>query len=110
MCLKIETENRHAPVRIRARDGRGALDHRMEVASAQLKSCLLLAGLNADGLTTVLEPTATRDHTERMLRWFGVHIDEESSKAGKLISIDGDQVLRAHDIEVPGDISSAAFF
>jgi 3-phosphoshikimate 1-carboxyvinyltransferase len=107
---RIETENGHPPLKISASDGLSAVDHRMQVASAQVKSCLLLAGLNANGRTAVLEPTATRDHTERMLRWFGAEVEEVVTEEGKRISIDGDQILIANDIEVPGDVSSAAFF
>ncbi|MGJ7034739.1 3-phosphoshikimate 1-carboxyvinyltransferase [Anoxybacillus eryuanensis] len=76
------------------------------VASAQVKSAILLAGLHAEGTTTVTEPHRSRDHTERMLRAFGadVHVD------GLSVSVTGRQTLQAIDIEVPGDISSAAFF
>ncbi|MCX8001246.1 MAG: 3-phosphoshikimate 1-carboxyvinyltransferase [Anoxybacillus mongoliensis] len=76
------------------------------VASAQVKSAILLAGLHAEGTTTVIEPHRSRDHTERMLRAFGaeVHVD------GLSVSVTGRQTLQAIDIEVPGDISSAAFF
>lgn len=83
-----------------------AIDYVMPVASAQVKSCILLAGLYADGITSVTEPAPSRDHTERMLRLFGVKV----SSKGKKIFIEGGQQLKAIDLEVPADISSAAFF
>ena len=82
------------------------IDFVSPVASAQVKSCILLAGLYAEGMTTVSEPSISRDHTERMLCLFGVDVKRKDKK----VSIKGGQKLRATDIEVPGDISSAAFF
>ncbi|MDP2681671.1 MAG: 3-phosphoshikimate 1-carboxyvinyltransferase [Deltaproteobacteria bacterium] len=76
------------------------------VASAQVKSAVLLAGLSADGVTTVTEPTISRDHTERMLAYFGAKV----KRSGTAVSIAGGQKLFGKEIEVPGDISSAAFF
>ncbi len=76
------------------------------VASAQVKSAILLAGLFADGITTVTEPTLSRDHTERMLAYFGAEV----KRNGTTVSIKGEQKLVGKEIEVPGDISSAAFF
>ena len=76
------------------------------VASAQVKSAILLAGLNARGETSVEEPVLSRDHTERMLKGFGVELYRE----GNLVKVNGGQKLKAQDIDVPGDISSAAFF
>ncbi|HLA51257.1 MAG TPA: 3-phosphoshikimate 1-carboxyvinyltransferase [Thermodesulfobacteriota bacterium] len=76
------------------------------VASAQIKSAVLLAGLSADGGTTVTEPTISRDHTERMLAYFGAKV----KRSGTAVSIAGGQKLFGKEIEVPGDISSAAFF
>src|SRR3990172_7861519 len=76
------------------------------IASAQVKSAILLAGLNADGVTTVTEPTVSRDHTERMLTYFGAKIKREGTK----VSIEAGQKLTGREIIVPGDISSAAFF
>jgi len=83
-----------------------AIDYDMPVASAQVKSCLLLAGLYANGETVVREPAPTRDHSERMLRGFGCEVSSHHSE----IRIRGTQVLAARDVEVPADISSAAFF
>jgi 3-phosphoshikimate 1-carboxyvinyltransferase len=77
-----------------------------EVASAQVKSAILLAGLQADGETVVVEPAPTRDHTERMLRGFGAAVEVD----GRRVRLAGGQRLRGRDLVVPGDISAAAFF
>ena len=76
------------------------------VASAQVKSCILLAGLHAEGETTVTEPALSRDHTERMLAYLGISLE----RSGNAVTIAGRQELTGGDIAVPGDISSAAFF
>lgn len=81
----------------------------LPVASAQVKSAVLLAGLNTPGKTTVIEPTMTRDHTERMLKGFGAKITVEQKPDGRHITIEGQHELTAQDIDVPGDPSSAAF-
>ncbi|MFP3418167.1 3-phosphoshikimate 1-carboxyvinyltransferase [Bacillus sp. SIMBA_154] len=83
-----------------------AISYESPVASAQIKSAVLLAGLQADGTTTLTEPHKSRDHTERMLSMFGVSLNEDAQS----VSIKGGQTLKATDIFVPGDISSAAFF
>jgi 3-phosphoshikimate 1-carboxyvinyltransferase len=83
-----------------------AVEHRPQVASAQVKSALLLAGLFADGPTTVVEPAATRDHTERLLRAMGVPVQS----ADRAVSVSPVDRLRCVDVEVPGDFSSAAFW
>ena len=85
------------------------LDYRVPVPSAQVKSAVLLAGLNAPGITRVEEPEATRDHTENMLRHFGGTISVVISGAGRIIELHGQPELRAADVVVPGDPSSAAF-
>ncbi len=85
------------------------IEYRVPVASAQVKSALLLAGLNARGRTRVEEPVATRDHTEAMLRHFGAVVRSEVSGAGRVIELDGQPELRGADVVVPGDASSAAF-
>jgi 3-phosphoshikimate 1-carboxyvinyltransferase len=96
-----------APLRIApAPRGLDGIDHVSAVASAQVKSCVLLAGLYARGVTRVTEPHRTRDHTERMLRAFGVQVVVDGTTA----SLAGGQRLRAARIEVPADVSSAAFF
>ncbi|WP_374967493.1 3-phosphoshikimate 1-carboxyvinyltransferase [Lysinibacillus sp. RS5] len=83
-----------------------AIDYHMPVASAQVKSAILLAGLRAEGTTIVRETEISRDHTERMLRQFGAKVDEVDG----VISIQGGQNLTGTHVSVPGDISSAAFF
>ena len=95
-----------APLVVRGGSNLMAIDYRLPMASAQVKSCILLAALYAEGVTTVIEPAPTRDHTERMLRGFGCEVETSTA----LIKIKGRQLLRATDIEVPADISSAAFF
>jgi 3-phosphoshikimate 1-carboxyvinyltransferase len=86
------------------------LDHRMSVASAQVKSAILLAGLNARGVTRVEEPVPTRDHSENMLRHFGADVRvTDDGAGGKVIELVGQPTLRAADVVVPGDPSSAAF-
>ena len=86
------------------------ISYRLPVASAQVKSAVLLAGLNTPGTTTVIEPVPTRDHTERMLRGFGVDIQVEERDGEPVISVTGPCDLNPCDITVPGDPSSAAFF
>jgi 3-phosphoshikimate 1-carboxyvinyltransferase len=85
------------------------LDYRLPVASAQVKSAVLLAGLNAPGLTTVEEPEPTRDHSENMLRHFGAEVSVEAAGDGRVVTVRGQPELRAAAVEVPGDPSSAAF-
>ena len=81
----------------------------LPVASAQVKSALLLAGLNTPGLTEVIEPVPTRDHSERMLQGFGAKITSEDSAQGRIIRVQGEAELQPQEIRVPGDPSSAAF-
>ncbi|MFS0687903.1 3-phosphoshikimate 1-carboxyvinyltransferase [Sporosarcina sp. 179-K 8C2 HS] len=82
------------------------IDYQMPVASAQVKSAILFAGLNAKGETVVRETAVSRDHTERMLKQFGAELVQD----GNIVSIQGGQVLTGTNVIVPGDISSAAFF
>ncbi len=87
------------------------IEYRLPVASAQVKSAILLAGLNTPGITTVIEPVPTRDHSERMLKGFGATLDVEVEPDGtRWISVMGEAELRPQTIVVPGDPSSAAFF
>lgn len=86
------------------------ITYRLPVASAQVKSAVLLAGLNTPGITTVIEPVPTRDHTERMLAGFGAVLDIGEEDGARIIRIHGQPELRPQTIEVPGDPSSAAFF
>lgn len=94
------------PLTIRGGQKLKALTYTLPMASAQVKSCLLLAGLYAEGVTTVTEPAPTRDHTERMLRGFGYAVESN----GPVASLQAGGKLTATRIEVPADISSAAFF
>jgi len=105
MGASISGENNRPPLSINGRPLAG-IDYLTPVASAQIKSCLLLAGLYADGQTSVTEPGVTRDHTERMLRGFGYAVETN----GMTVSVNGGGTLRATDIDVPADISSAAFW
>ncbi len=95
---------------------RGALpavpiEYTLPVASAQVKSAVLLAGLNTPGITTVIEPVPTRDHTERMLKGFGAKLEvEEQDDGTRVIRIHGEADLKPQHVTVPGDPSSAAFF
>jgi len=100
------TEKGTPPVHIRGGQRLSGIDYDMPVASAQVKSCLLLAGLYANGQTCVSEPAPTRDHTERMLRGFGYAVQTH----GNRICVQGGGKLTATNIDVPADISSAAFF
>ena len=86
------------------------IEYRLPVASAQVKSAILLAGLNTPGITRVIEPVPTRDHSERMLRGFGARLDVDTEADGtRIISIHGEAELKPQQIVVPGDPSSAAF-
>jgi 3-phosphoshikimate 1-carboxyvinyltransferase len=107
MGARIEaTEGGTAPLILRGGTALRGIHYPMPVASAQVKSSLLLAGLYAEGETSVVEPAPTRDHTERMLGGFGYQV----LRNGNHISLTGGGHLRAMAIEVPADISSAAFF
>lgn len=107
MGARIETAaDGCPPLRIRGGARLRGIRYSMPVASAQVKSALLLAGLYAEGRTCVSEPAPTRDHTERMLSGFGWPTERE----GDTVCVQGGAVLHATDIEVPGDLSSAAFF
>ena len=86
------------------------ITYRLPVASAQVKSAVLLAGLNTAGITTVIEPVQTRDHTERMLKGFGAELWVEEENGERVVRLRGEADLRPQTIEVPGDPSSAAFF
>ena len=95
-----------APLQIRGGNLRG-IHYRLPIASAQVKSAIFLAGLQASGMTVLEEPQQSRDHTEIMARSFGAKLKVEG---GRSISLEGPQQLSARDVEVPGDLSSAAFF
>jgi 3-phosphoshikimate 1-carboxyvinyltransferase len=127
MGARLSTEDGHAPLRVEGRAPLRAIEYTTPVASAQVKSCVLLAGLGAEGTTRVRESEPTRDHTERMLRWFGVNVAtgfERGHEAGQrfegetgrdgtpghfFAELEGPARLEARDVVVPGDMSSAAF-
>ncbi len=106
MGARIDTTNGRPPVTVRPAGRLVGIDYQLPMASAQVKSAILLAGLYAEGTTAVTEPAPTRDHTERMLRGFGLEVETDGPRASLL----GGQKLTGARIEVPGDISSAAFF
>jgi 3-phosphoshikimate 1-carboxyvinyltransferase len=115
----VANENR-APLRIHGKNPLQAITYKSKVASAQVKSCVILAGLFADGKTKVINPPAktpiptSRNHTELMLKYLGADLDEKFVEAENgfvhEITIDGNSELTARDLNVPSDISSAAFF
>ncbi|HIC28284.1 MAG TPA: 3-phosphoshikimate 1-carboxyvinyltransferase, partial [Rhodospirillales bacterium] len=100
-CLPITVSGAQAPIPI---------TYELPMASAQVKTAVLLAGLNTPGLTTVIEPQPTRDHSERMLAHFGAEVVvEDTPDGGRRISLTGQPELTGHGVIVPGDFSSAAF-
>ena len=120
MGAKIEAEDNHAPLKIYGINPLQAISYVLPVASAQVKSCVLLAGLNARGKSRVQSPESrvenptSRNHTELMLRFLGAEIEsrfiETDSGFVEEISVDGNSILTAKNLNVPSDISSAAFF
>lgn len=107
MGARIDTdEGGKPPLRVHGGSAMKGIDYPMPMASAQVKSCLLLAGMYAEGKTCVTEPATTRDHTERMLTAFGYPVETNENR----MCIEGGGRLSACDIDVPADISSAAFF
>lgn len=112
MGANISANDGRAPLMIARRRPLKAIGYELLGASAQVKSCILLAGLNAEGQTEVIEDSATRDHTERMLRWFGVPIEEGDGEreGSRVVRVNGGARFAARDVSIPGDISSAAYF
>lgn len=108
MGASIETRDGKAPIRVHGTRSLHGIRYALPVASAQIKSALLLAGLAARGKTEIVSPGPTRDHTERMLQTMGVAV--AISDDGLTVSVDGPVDLHGTDIRVPGDLSSAAFF
>jgi 3-phosphoshikimate 1-carboxyvinyltransferase len=105
MGAEIDSQEGRPPLLIHGEAALRAIHYEMPVASAQVKSAVLLAGLYADGVTTVAEPAVTRDHTERMLESMGVKVLRKDG----IIGLEGGQSLAGSVIQVPGDLSSAAF-
>lgn len=112
MGAKIQTtgERGTPPMSITGAQQLQGIHYDLPMASAQVKSGILLAGLWAQGTTTVVEPEPTRDHSERMLRAFGYDVQVNTQEKGNVVSLQGGGKLTATDIQVPADISSAAFF
>ncbi|HKH70517.1 MAG TPA: 3-phosphoshikimate 1-carboxyvinyltransferase, partial [Vicinamibacterales bacterium] len=106
MGARIGSEDGRPPLSVQGTASIQPIEFAPEVPSAQVKTAVLLAGLHANGTTTVHEPLATRDHTERALHTFGVRVEA----SGRSVSVTGGQRLSAQTLEVPGDISSAAFW
>ena len=102
-------EGGRLPIIIKGAVNPRAVTYTLPMASAQVKSAVLLAGINTKGVTTVIEPVATRDHTERMLTAFGAKLEVTVQGHARHISIEGGHALTAQEISVPGDPSSAAF-
>ena len=109
MGAQIASQEGKPPLRITGGTLK-AIDYKMPVASAQVKSCLLFAGLFAEGETRIEEAMRTRDHGEVALRAFGVQLDRKSVGQGSEVRIRGGQRLRGIEASIPGDLSSAAFF
>lgn len=105
MGARIDSDNGKPPLVVHGGDSLHSIHYELPVASAQVKSAILLAGLYAAGSSSVVEPHVTRDHTERMLQAMGVNLSAESGR----IEIAGGQALSAIDLQVPADLSSAAF-
>jgi 3-phosphoshikimate 1-carboxyvinyltransferase len=106
MGATIDSNEGKPPLKINGGSALKAINYDLPMASAQVKSCVLLAGLYADGVTSVTEPAPTRDHTERMLQGMGYQVNVD----GDTVSLTGGGKLTATDIDVPSDISSATFF
>ena len=114
MGAQISAQDGHAPLTISGGHLLQAIDYELIVASAQVKSSILLAGLGAHGRTAVIENEPTRDHTERMLSWFGAAIETgravREPQTARFAAVTGPADFSARDFSVPGDISSAAYF
>lgn len=112
MGAEIDSNDGKAPLLINPNEEKFKLkgiEYNSKIASAQVKSAVLLAGLNADGLTTVSEPHKSRDHTERMLEYFGAQVMSTGTSVS-LLGKDSLKMMSGREIQVPGDISSAAFY
>lgn len=107
MGARIEAIDGKPPLRIRGVRGPRAITYKLPVASAQVKSAILFAGLNAEGRTTVIETSPTRDHTERLFNGFGVPVVVSDDGS---VALDGPARFNGGAIRIPGDLSSAAFF
>jgi 3-phosphoshikimate 1-carboxyvinyltransferase len=109
MGLEVAEARQTLPLTLHGSADLIPIEYRLPVASAQIKSAVLLAGLHAAGSTSVIESEATRDHTERMLRYFGAELSLDRVAEGRRITVKGDAELEGRTVRVPGDPSSAAF-
>ena len=110
MGASIESADGNPPLKIKGSASLNAITYELPVASAQVKTCVLFAGLRALGQTTVVESELTRDHSERLLDWYEVPVRTKAvSKTARQITIQGPSVPSSRDVILPGDISSAAF-
>ena len=107
MGAKIEATDGKAPLKVHGSDRLRPITYKLPVASAQVKSAILFAGLNANGRTTVIETSPTRDHTERLFNGFGVPVTTNNDLS---IALDGPARFTGGPITIPGDVSSAAYF
>jgi 3-phosphoshikimate 1-carboxyvinyltransferase len=114
MGAVISSPDGRAPLEIHGHQNLKAISYELLVASAQVKSCILLAGLGTNGRTEIIENEITRDHTERMLRRFGAQIEtggaQREGEQARFAAVNGPARLIAQDVLIPGDISSAAYF
>lgn len=112
MGARVGSDGGRPPLRVEGRRQLKAITYEMPIASAQIKSCVLLAGLHASGRTKVVDPLGviTRDHTERMLEWFGVPVETGEGNSGAATwAVSGPVAFNGRDVQIPGDFSSAAF-
>ena len=107
MGAKIESTDGKAPLKIRGSKKLMPIEYKLPIASAQVKSAILFAGLNAEGRTTVIETSQSRDHTERLFNGFGVPV---TTNADLSVTVEGPARLTGGSIKIPGDVSSAAYF
>jgi 3-phosphoshikimate 1-carboxyvinyltransferase len=106
----ISRKNNLSPFAIIGNQDAMPIEYEMKMASAQVKSCILLASLAVKGTTTIIEPEKCRDHTEIMMKYLGLKITQENFNLGTKISYNGLQEFGGRDFEIPNDISSSAFF
>jgi 3-phosphoshikimate 1-carboxyvinyltransferase len=107
MGAKIEATDGKAPLKVHGSSRLNPITYKLPVASAQVKSAILFAGLNADGRTTVIETSPSRDHTERLFNGFGVPV---TTNADLSVTLDGPARFTGGSMRIPGDVSSAAYF
>ncbi|HKO45643.1 MAG TPA: 3-phosphoshikimate 1-carboxyvinyltransferase [Pyrinomonadaceae bacterium] len=110
MGATFRTDNGRPPLTLHGSNRLTAVNYQLPMPSAQVKTALLLAGIRAEGRTVIRETVRTRDHTERMLKWFGAAVETEDDSGSSVTAISGPTRLRATKLKIPGDFSSAAYF